>query len=63
MCEYFECTVEWDALDNLIFICKDKKVIITKNNKMSVEFVQQTLSKLGLTMQDFELGYDSVFKA
>ena len=61
LCEAFSCNVKWDQIDILIFERENKKIIFSKNNNMSVDFVEEILKKLDITLKEFQEGYDMVF--
>ena len=58
--EYFHLSVQW-KFDNIMVVAShSNSVTISKNNNMSIQFIEEILAKINTSMEDFEEGYRRV---
>ena len=58
--EYFHLSVQW-KFDNIMVVAShSNSVTISKNNNMSIQFIEEILAKINISMEDFEEGYRRV---
>lgn len=58
--ERFDITVRWTATCSLPFTGPQGPITVVKENNPSLEFVMAILAELGITLSDFDEGYDAV---
>lgn len=59
--DYFDCKIIWDRLGMLICTRGDKKVLFAKKNNFSIEYVEEILRKIDISIDEFRIGYDKIF--